>query len=297
MWKKLAKEFENNLDVDIKLNTDLEKFSTIKLSQCGNLAKIYSIESLKQLINFCSNNLLTYIILGLGANQLLSKRDVLYIKLDLDFDKSYLAEIKEEYTLPASVTLGQLTAHAIKNNLSGWEVFTGIPATLGGAVAMNAGTRLGEIGELIKSFKILDKTGAIKEILVTSKTFSYRRCNKISNTDVIIEVVLIHKGIDLSISSQIKDYLFKRNESQPLSCSTCGCVFKNPTPELPAGLLIESSGLKGLSHNGIKISKKHANFFENTDNANISDFFDLEKISKNYVELNFGQKFELEVKI
>ena len=70
-----------------------------------------------------------------------------------------LDRVKEEYTLPASIHLSKLTSHASKHGLKGWEVFTGIPATLGGAIFMNAGTGLGEIGPWLKKLKLFQRMG------------------------------------------------------------------------------------------------------------------------------------------
>ncbi len=297
MFEKLESLFSNDKSIEFKLNENLGKYSTIKINCIGNLVIIRSIDSLVKFKKYLSDKEIKLSMLGMGANQLLVHFDTLYLKLDLPFDSTEFKKVKETYNLPSSLSLNLLTSHAIKNNLSGWEVFTGIPATLGGAVAMNAGTRFGEIGDLIKNFKVVDKMGEIKEINVSKNSFSYRKCNVLDSSDTIISVSITHNGVQEGISGKIRDYLKARNDSQPLSEKTCGCVFKNPTPSLSAGLLIEASGLKGLDCSGIRISQKHANFFENYNNADFEQFLKLKQIIVAYTSLNFNQEFELEVKI
>src|SRR5690606_37940156 len=121
------------------------------------------------------------------------------IHLDLPFDLNYLSESHDEYVLPASLGLNHLTAHAVKFGLSGWEVFTGIPASLGGAIYMNAGTNLGEIGALVKSVDIVNSDGVLRTLLVSDQSFSYRKNHFVKSGDVIVGATLIHRGKDSSI--------------------------------------------------------------------------------------------------
>ena len=166
--------------------------------------------------------------MGWGANILLPSSSTMpYVQLDFDFNRELLEQPQSEYILPASVSLAVLTSHAAKFGLKGWEVFTGIPASLGGAVYMNAGTNLGEIGSLVKEVKLMNKLGEIKLIKIDAHSFSYRKNHFVQPGDVIYEVTLSNLGLDPAISIKIKDYLEMRNKSQPLKEATCGCVFKN----------------------------------------------------------------------
>jgi len=235
-----------------------------------------------------------------GANQLLKERSSLpYVKIEFPFDKTYLNELKEEYELPASITLSILSSHAIKIGLKGWEYFTGIPATLGGAIFMNAGTNLGEIGSLIKSFRVISKDGVIREVVKDENTFSYRKNNEIFDGDVIVSAKLIHNGVDKKISDNILEYLKKRNNTQPLKENTCGCIFKNlkGDREYRAGQLIDLLGLKGFKHKNIRISPKHANFMENMGDGTYSEVVEFIDIIKKELKLQFGVDFEVEVKL
>ena len=133
-------------DVEVEIDKDLKKFSTMRLDAIGDLITVRSIEALKLVTKTLTENKIKYRTIGWGANLLLPKTATIpYLQLDIEYDRSIFAKSHDEYILPASVSLATLTSHANKFGLKGWEVFTGIPASLGGALFMNAGTNLGEI--------------------------------------------------------------------------------------------------------------------------------------------------------
>ncbi len=280
-------------DIDYKINTDLTNYSTIKIKVKADLYIVKSIESLKFLIKEFKAKKVKYTLLGLGANQILSEGSV-YIKLKLP-NIDNLNEYKEEYTLSASISLNQLSSAARKFNLDGWQVLTGIPATLGGAIAMNAGTRIGEIKDIVKSVTVLRKELSIESIVNFEGMFSYRNNNFLKKGDIVIAATLIHKGQRENVKEEILEYLNKRKVDQPWGTANCGCVFKNSN-RISAGQAIDLLGLKGFCYKGLKISSVHANFIENT-NASYEDFKELIEYINYQLETFYGQKFELEVKI
>ncbi len=286
--------------VKVCRNFDLTKYSTMQLKAFGDIAFVSNKESLKNLLITLKNKKIPYQLLGLGANSLLEENfNGIYIKLEFDFDEKELDANKSVFTFPASLPLRLLTSFAIKNNLKGWEVFTGIPATLGGACFMNAGTNLGEIKEIIYSVEYLSKENEFITREVNSGDFSYRKNNFLKEGEVITEIKLKNLGSDSSIGPLIKEYLKKRTDSQPLDKKTCGCIFKNQKLEnadktCPAGKYIDIMGLKGLNINGMRISPVHGNFFENFENSTKKDVLELIRITQFELELNYGIKFETE---
>jgi UDP-N-acetylmuramate dehydrogenase len=290
----LLKHIQN---IEIKENVNLATLTTFKLQGLGNLIIVHDINSLVELVTCFKQNNIKYRMIGWGANQVLSSdlQEVL-IKLEFSFDSNYFDQIRSEYNIPASVGLNQLTSHALKFGLIGWEVLTGIPASLGGAIYMNAGTALGEISSILKSVTILKADGSIVEHLVDKNSFSYRKNYFVEVGDVIVSAKILNKGTDPEISKKINEYLSYRKSTQPLSTKNCGCVFKNPKP-YSAGALIDLMGLKGIGINGLKVSNKHANFMENDGKANAEDFHQLVKLINTEMMMNFGIEFELEVKV
>lgn len=291
-------ELQNISGIVFEKDQDLTSYTTMRLASRGDVAEVKSIEALKNLLPVLNKYNKPYLVVGWGANQILpAVCDKLIIHLNFEFDSTYLDEVRDEYVLPASLGINHLTSHAVKFGLKGWEVFTGIPASLGGAIYMNAGTNLGEIGSLIKRVSIVTPDGHLREEEIHSGSFSYRHNHFLKDGEVIVGAVMVHKGIDPAISIKIKEYLEYRKKTQPLATKNCGCVFKNPHKELQAGRLIDLIGLKGFQVGGLRVSPKHANFIENTATSNWDQFESLVSVIKSNMDHFYGIEFELEVKI
>lgn len=294
----LREDLKNIKDVEYLENENLTSYTTFKLNAVGDLVIVKSVEALKQLLPILKRHKKNYLVVGWGANQILpAKCEELIVHLDFSFDATYLDTQKDEYVLPASLGINHLTGHAIKFGLKGWEVFTGIPASLGGAIYMNAGTNLGEIGKLVKRVQLITPDGILREEIMSERSFSYRKNHFVSPGEIIVGATLFHHGIDLSIPQKIKDYLEYRKKTQPLATKNCGCVFKNPLKELPAGKLIDMLQLKGAGIGELRISPKHGNFMENSGSANWDQFSSLVELINFEMDHFFGIEFELEVKI
>lgn len=287
--------------VEVEIEKDLKKFSTMRLDAKGDLITVRNKEALGAVTKYLTKNNIQYRVLGWGANMLLPAiSEIPYLQLDFEFDRSIFDNTHEEYVLPASVSLATLTSHANKFGIKGWEVFTGVPASLGGAIFMNAGTNLGEIGSIIKEVSIITKDGDEKLIKIDNKSFSYRHNNFVNPGDVIYQARLIHFGIDEAISRRIREYLEMRTRTQPLKEWTCGCIFKNfqnlrSGVTCRAGLFIDIMGLKGLSYKNLQISPKHANFMENSGESSYEDVMMMITVLQKELKLQTGVTFETEV--
>ena len=289
---------EQNSELEIFQNIDLANYSTIKLRTIGNLLLIKSVECLKNTLQILNENSIKYNPLGLGANQILCNDcNLVLIKLKLPFAKNYLAKKRDIYHLPASVPLSLLTAHARKFDLKGWEYITGIPGTVGGAAYMNAGINVGEFGELVKTVYLITRDGREKVIEIEQGSYSYRKNHFVGEGEIIYAVDIIGEAIDSSVSSKIESYFQERDKSQPWKEKTCGCVFKNVSKTCRAGHCIDILNLKGLTYGGMQISHKHGNFFINKGEASVDDFMLLLSIVREELYLQFGRKFELEIKV
>jgi UDP-N-acetylmuramate dehydrogenase len=292
----------NSIDgVTVEIGKDLKKFSTMRLDAVGDLITVKNVEALKKVTKSLTENNIDYRVLGWGANMLLPPTATKpYLQLDFEFDRTVFDNPRDEYILPASVSLASLTSHANKFGLKGWEVFTGIPASLGGAIFMNAGTNLGEIGTLIKEVNLITKDGEEKLIKIDGKSFSYRQNHFVKPGDVIYQARLIHFGIDEAISKKIREYLDMRTRSQPLKEWTCGCVFKNHQDldrgvTCRAGQFIDIMGLKGFTYKNLRISPKHANFMENSGESSYEDVLMMINILQKEMKLQTGVSFATEV--
>lgn len=295
----IEEDLKNLSGIEFFLNHDLSSFTTMKLKSNGHLIKVKNIEALKNVLLLMSKFKIQYRVLGWGANTLIPEvnQDLIYLKLEFKQDTEVLNEARELYHLPASLSLNLMTAHALKFGINGWEVLTGIPATLGGAIFMNAGTKFGDISLLIKEVEIMDNWGQIRNHKVDKDSFSYRKNHFIKQGDVILSALVKSFGIgDDTVKNKILEYSHYRKKTQPLNTKNCGCVFKNIN-NTSAGMIIDLLGLKGFYKNALKISHIHGNFIENSGGATLDDFLDLTGAIQSVVEMNTGIKFELEVSI
>lgn len=293
----LEESLKKLTNIELKLNEDLSRHSTMKLKSRGNLILIKDIETLREVLHLFSVHKAHYRILGNGSNQVLPEQSGdFFIKLQLPFERDYLNSVHDLYTLPASVGLHHLTAHAVKFGLKGWENFTGIPATLGGAIAMNAGTGLGEIGVLVKKVRLIGTDGKLREVETNESSFSYRKNHFIKKGDIVISADLIHLGLDPEIGQKIKNYLDFRNKTQPMGAKSCGCVFKNYSPQCRAGQFLDLLGIKGLTYENIRINPIHANFLENVGDATDSNLKNMIRFIQEETLLYYGIQFQVEIK-
>ncbi len=294
----LHDEIRSIAGLELHEDHDLTSYTTMRLKSRGTLVEVASVAALQKLLPLLTQHQQRYLVIGWGANQILpSHCDAYVIHLTFPGPESALSTLSESYLLPASIGLNLLTAHAVKFNLKGWEVFTGIPASLGGAIYMNAGTNLGEIGKLVKSVTLVTKKGEIKTVTIHPESFTYRKNHFVKPGDVIVSAELTHLGVDAEIGEKIKSYLGYRKQTQPLATRNCGCVFKNPQKEIPAGKLIDLIGLKGIALGGLRISPKHGNFIENVGDATWEEFQALLSLIQHSMDHFYGIEFELEVKI
>lgn len=289
--------------IEIFQNFDMQKKSTLGLMSVASLfIRVKSEKALLSLVEIFTNHNLEYLVIGKGSNIILPEIiNNPVLQLSFEGFAEELEQIKSSYNLPASTPINVMTGKAIKYGLKGWEVFTGIPATLGGAIWMNAGTNLGEIGQLIESVRILRKNGKVENYFISKGDFTYRKNNFLQNGDIIISAVIKHEGIDSKIPQIIIEYLKKRSSTQPLTKKTCGCTFKNiallpsgNTKSCIAGQIIDIIGLKGTQYKDLVLSLVHGNFIENNGVATQKDFLEFIKIINSRIESSYGYTFEME---
>ena len=182
-------------------NIDLTKYTTFKLNSMGDLVEVKTVDALQKLLPLLVEHQKKYLVAGWGANQILPAQcEELLIHLDFNYDSSNLDTQKDEYVFPASLGINHLTSHAVKFGLKGWEVFTGIPASLGGAIYMNAGTNLGEIGNLIKKVQLVTPKGELREVIINKESFAYRKNHFVGPGEIIVGATMIHLGVRDSLN-------------------------------------------------------------------------------------------------
>ena len=193
----------------------------------------------------------------------------------------------------AGAPLPRLSRQAAERGLTGAEPLCGIPGTLGGGLRTNAGTPEGDLGTLVESVELMDETGNTQTRSRADLRFGYRRA-ELGGQWVLSARLKLRPGDGNDILSSVEKQLARRAERQPLGTKNCGSVFKNPPGDF-AARLIEAAGLKGHRVGGARVSPKHANFIENTDNASAADVRRLIALIQKTVRDRFGTDLELEV--
>ncbi len=259
----------------ISLNESLAPFTTFRI---GGVADYYvePVDALDavNIVNYAKSKEVPHYVMGNGSNVLISDEGIRGIVINLESGFGYLKHENGKITAGAGAKIAKFVDFCIQNSYSGVEMLAGIPATVGGAMVMNAGAYGGEISTYIKSVQVI-KNGEIKRLSREECGFTYRYSN-LKGTAVLEGVFELPQGDPEEISKIRKELLLKRNAAQPVEIPNAGCIFKNPNDNY-AAKLIEECGLKGKKSGGAMVSPKHANFIVNYDNATAEDVISLVK--------------------
>ena len=238
------------------------------------------------------------ILLGNGTNLLVEDGPLELIAVKTHGGLDGIALTGEaEITAESGTLLSRLAVFAQEHGLTGLEFAHGIPGTLGGAVAMNAGAYGGEMKHVVVKTTALMAWSTVYDISGDDHAFSYRRSRFSDSGDVILSSVLqLRPGAPEEIRSRMEELSAKRRESQPLTVPSAGSAFKRPKTGYAAAL-IEEAGLKGFAVGGASVSEKHAGFVVNNGRATFQDVIAVMNGVRNEVLRQFGVTLEPEVKI
>lgn len=251
-------------------------------------------------------------VLGDGANLLVDDDGVgeLVVKFEGDLAIWEIDVAKGIVRVGAGANLPKLINETVRQGLAGLETLGGIPASVGGALVMNAGGKFGEIEQFVVRVHAVGRDG--REITLERKDigFSYRHSG-------LNELVLTSCELQLApddpaaVRRRLKEVMSYKKTSQPMAEKSAGCTYKNPTLEndimdlydangragrrVPAGLLIDRAGLKGLAVNAVSVSDVHANFFVTRAGAQARDVIALMENVEQRVLDRFGVRLEREI--
>ncbi|MBM3243327.1 MAG: UDP-N-acetylmuramate dehydrogenase [Candidatus Omnitrophica bacterium] len=281
----------------IKRNQPLKNKTSFRIG--GRAAFFSSPSSLSQLrgiVIWAAKKKIPILMIGAGTNLLISDKGIkgLVIRLSAPCFK----EVHQRLSLieaGSGITLSSLIRLAGKMSLSGLEFLSGVPGTLGGALAMNAGCWGKEISNLVEEIEVMDYKGEVRRISREDVGFKYRESG-LGNYIILKARLKLKKGKLETINKRIKDFILKKRKSQDMRFYNAGCIFKN-TKLAPAGKLIDMCGLKGLSLGDAFISDKHANFILNRGDAKSSDVLKLIRLMRRSVKKKFGLILSPEIKI
>lgn len=276
----------------------------------------YSADDIAEAIAFSSQRSLPFIIIGSGTNLLVSDAGMPGVVIKNATGAKGAIQIApgpasggyqnslEGSDVSAFVSVGSgmsfshLATELVDRGFAGLEWAVGIPGTVGGAIAGNAGAHGGEVSHCLRFVEVLEKDGGRKQITREDMLFSYRSSPWKSGREgerrpIVGAEFEFRRDSAEHLRETARTYLAGRRSIQPGGWSA-GSVFRNP-PGFAAGALIEQCGLKGFRIGGAEISPVHANFIVNTGKASASDVLALIELCQEKVSLSFGIELSLEI--
>lgn len=196
----------------------------------------------------------------------------------------------------AGAACARVARFCARNDLAGGEFLAGIPGTIGGALAMNAGAWGGETWPHVEAVETVDRAGVRRERPQADFTFGYRTVTGPGGEWFLGARLVFEHGDGAAARERIRALLAERARTQPTGTKSCGSVFRNP-PGDHAARLVEAAGLKGMSVGGAAVSDKHANFIVNRGDATAADVETLIGRIQAEVEQRSGIRLETEVRI
>jgi UDP-N-acetylmuramate dehydrogenase len=255
------------------------------------------LDELIALLKRCREEGIAFKILGGGSNVLVRDEGVnaLVIHLESPFfsDLTVRENIVEA---GAAVPLTALISHSARAGLGGLEVLTGVPGTVGGALRGNAGGRQGAIGPFVRRATVLDPSDEVQVRERDDLSFADRDSNLDDPLILSAEFELTPEEPESVVRRMRRIWIIKK-ENQPYGHQSSGCIFKNPTPDVSAGALIDQAGLRGTRFGGAEVSDRHANFIVAHPGAMASDVLQLIDRIRQRVWQQFGYELELQIQV
>jgi UDP-N-acetylenolpyruvoylglucosamine reductase len=259
-------------------------------------ARPESVGELAGLLEWRSQQELAMAVIGLGSNLLAADVGFDGLIVRLAGELAAIERDGDAIRCGGGASLAAVVKRASQWGLSGIEFGCAIPGTVGGAVRMNAGAYGGEMRDVLGGALVLSHAGR-REGGPDAFEMSYRRSNVTADEVVAVATVALTAGDSERIAATVREMQRRRREAQPAGVRTFGSVWKNPSDEMTAGMLLERCGLKGLEIGGARISPVHANFIENTGDALSADVIALMAEARRRAHERFGITLEHEVQL
>ncbi len=289
-------QYLNEMEVSFIENEELKTHSTMRIGgKCNHFVSPKDTDQLILVTTICKMYNIKYFIIGNGSNIIFTDKGFDGVIICTKNIKG-ISEKNNILTVKCGTMVREVATYCLKNELSGFENLSGIPATIGGAVFMNAGAYGSEIKDVILSCKVLDKDGNVFTLNKKDMNLKYRHTNFMDDELFVLEAsFILKKGSYDEINEKITTNDNLRKEKQPISEKSVGSTFKRPPIEgVFAAKLIEDSGLKGYSIGGASVSSKHAGFLINSNDATFEDVINLVNYIKETVNSKYSVSLELE---
>lgn len=292
-------EILNFLPADrLLFHEEMKKHTTFKI---GGPADIMVLprdeEDVRILMAFCQQRDIPVFVFGMGSNLLVRDGGIRGIVIKLGDNLDAVEVMGEEIQAQAGVKLSTLARIASFHALSGLEFAEGIPGSLGGALAMNAGAYNGEMQAIVMEATAIGPDGSLKTFQADEMEFNYRHSVFQTNGYFVLSahLQLVYDERD-EIERRMQEFARRREEKQPLDKPSAGSTFKRPQG-FYVGPMLEELGLKGYGIGGAQVSGKHAGFIINTGNATASDVLQLIGHIQQKARERFGVDLQTEIRV
>lgn len=280
----------------------LSRFSSFRIGGPADvLAEPESVADLKGLLQYVRQEGLPHLFLGAGTNILFQDGGFRGVVIRLSALTAVRVQTNGADALRISADAGVLLPVLIGKMSSlgctGLEPLWGIPGSFGGAAAMNAGAGGAALGDFLVEVRFLDASGA-ERVLEKGQIECGYRFMKLPQDAVVTQGTLrLSYGEASSIEANLAAAKARRRASQPWNVPSAGCIFKNPSPDNPAGAIIDRLGFKGITAGGAQVSEVHANFIVNRGEATAADVLLLIDLIRDRVRASEDIDLELEIQV
>jgi len=281
----------------VLFDAPMRQFTSIKVGgPADTLFFPKDVDELRKVVRHAWRRSIPYFILGKGTNLVVRDKGVRGWVISLNQGLKKVQMDGEEIEAEAGLSLQRLVQFSIQKELTGLEPFFGIPGTVGGGLAMNAGAWGVELKDVVSSISLMKEDGEVVEWPRRKLRFSYRRLNIPASWIILRGRFQLKKGRKEEILEKVKSYSEMRKRIQPLGYPSAGSIFKNPK-EGPAGKWIEEVGLKGFRMGQAMVSDRHANFIINLGKATAEEVINLMELVERKAYEEKGISLEREVRV
>jgi UDP-N-acetylenolpyruvoylglucosamine reductase len=282
----------------VRAGEPLAKRTTLRV---GGLADIYvepsSESDLARLMQICRERSVPLMVLGRGSNLLIRDGGIRGVVVCLAHPCFGAIEVfGRQLRGGGGAKLKAVSVRAREAGLSGLEFLEGIPGSVGGALRMNAGAMGGATFDVVTHVRFMDESGEIHERSAAQMKAEYRSCPLLKSCIALGATFQGEPASRELIARRSGEFNERRWQSQPKEPSA-GCIFKNPSPAMTAGKLIDKAGLKGVRVGGAVVSGVHANFIVNDGTATATNVLDLIELIRSRVKGASGLELQTEVEI
>ena len=250
-----------------------------------------------QAIRLAKEEQIPFFVVGNGSNLLVSDDGFRGMIVQIGRNLQEISVEDNVIYAQAGALLSRVSKTALEHGLTGMEFAAGIPGSLGGAVAMNAGAYGGEMKDILTDVEVLTPDGEIKTLSLEELDLSYRHSCIFEKDYIVLSVHLqLEQGDKTVIRNRMDELARARREKQPLEYPSAGSTFKRPEGYF-AGALIQDAGLKGYTVGGAQVSEKHSGFVVNRGGATAEEVLFLIKQVQKKVKSRFGVTMEPEVRM